>query len=167
MAHFGRSNSRKVEYHLGFQKHTTQFNITIDNRSSYTFTAIIRPVFLLPKNFNLTPTSVSPYSSQVFTAINNDNSIWFKVSAPYATTDLFVWTVNDGSSWSARAAWVADLDSGPKVFPSDIYIVANTAGFGGHTIFIYPTAAKRGVPRDDTDSPAALAMVARAKRFRA
>ncbi|RVD80875.1 uncharacterized protein DFL_008761 [Arthrobotrys flagrans] len=144
------------------------YNITLVNNSSYTFTAIIRPTFLLPKNFlTPSPTSLGPYSSQVYTATNDNNSIWFKISAPYTTTDLLVWAVNDGSSWSARAGWVTDLDSGPKVVPSDIYIVANAAGSGGHTITIQPGAAKRGIPRDDTDSPAALAVLARGRRFRA
>ncbi|KAK6357292.1 hypothetical protein TWF718_001609 [Orbilia javanica] len=144
------------------------YNITIVNNSSYTFTAIIRPIFLLPKNF-LTPSPVAlgPYSSQVYTATDNNNSIWFKLSSPYTTTDLLVWAVNDGSSWSARAAWVDDLDSGPKVIPSDIYIVANAAGSGGHTITIQTGAAKRGVLGDSTGSPEALAVVARARRFRA
>ncbi|KAF3186453.1 hypothetical protein TWF788_003311 [Orbilia oligospora] len=147
------------------------YNISITNNSSYTFTAIIRPIFLLPKNFLTTPTTVNPYSSQVFTATNDDNSIWFKVSAPYTTTDLLVWAVNDGSSWSARAAWVDDLDGGTRVIPSDIRIVANAAGSGGHTITIQPGAAKRAILGDDTDSLAALAIInaarTKAKRFRA
>ncbi|KAK6363061.1 hypothetical protein TWF730_000508 [Orbilia blumenaviensis] len=139
------------------------FNISFVNNSGYTFTAIIRPIFLTPKNFPSTsPPSVGPYSSQVYTATNNDNAIWFKISAPYTTTDVLMWATNDGASWSVHGAWVDDLDGGSKVIPTDIHIVAS-----GHTLTIQPGAAKRGLARDDTGSPAALAIVARARRFRA
>ncbi|KAK6509293.1 hypothetical protein TWF481_004051 [Arthrobotrys musiformis] len=144
------------------------YNITVVNNSSYTFTAIIRPLFLLPKNFvTPSPVALGPYSSQVYTATNDSNSIWFKISAPYTTTDLLLWATNDGSSWSAQAAWVTDLDSGPKVVPTDIYIVSNAVGSGGHTITIQTGAAKRGTPGAEIDSPVALAEIARARRFRA
>ncbi|KAK6536290.1 hypothetical protein TWF281_000532 [Arthrobotrys megalospora] len=148
------------------------FDITLVNNSSFTFTAIIQPQFLTPKNFPAnSPASVGPYSSQIYSAQKNDNSIWFKLSAPYGTTNLMMWATNDGATWSAHGAWVVDLLSpgAPLVIPSDIHLISNVTGSGGHTITIQPGAAKRGVVRDDTGTPEALALVlrTRARQFRA
>ncbi|EWC46842.1 hypothetical protein DRE_03854 [Drechslerella stenobrocha 248] len=124
------------------------YSVLLTNNTSYTFTTIIKPAFLLPAAFTGYSSTLGPSASWSTSASSYSNLITFKVSGAHAgQIELWVRAINDGSSWHAVGYWVTDQDTLVYNPPTDIHIVSGTTGSGIHTVTIEsgpPSKMRRG-----------------------